>query len=38
MDSNGMVQVPLKESGFGVKVDIDYIDALTVRTEKIKLD
>jgi O-succinylbenzoate synthase len=36
MDASGMVQVPLTEPGIGVAVDVDRVDALTVRTQVIK--
>jgi O-succinylbenzoate synthase len=33
MDGDGMVDVPVKEPGIGVAVDVDRIDDLTVRRE-----
>jgi O-succinylbenzoate synthase len=36
MDASGMVQVPLAAPGIGVAVDVDRVDALTVRTQVIK--
>jgi O-succinylbenzoate synthase len=36
MDASGMVQVPLTAPGIGVAVDVDRVDALTVRTQVIK--
>ena len=34
MDEDGMVHVPLAEPGMGVAVDLDRVDALTVRREE----
>ena len=36
MDATGMVQVPLREPGIGVAVDIDRIENLTARTHVIR--
>jgi o-succinylbenzoate synthase len=36
MDATGMVQVPLREPGIGVAVDIDRIEDLTARTHVIR--
>jgi O-succinylbenzoate synthase len=35
MDSEGMVHVPLDQPGFGVDVDLDRIDDLTIRREEL---
>jgi O-succinylbenzoate synthase len=37
MDGGGMVDVPLSAPGIGVQVDRERIDALTVRTEEIRV-
>ncbi len=36
MGADGMVAVPLTEPGMGVKVDMDRVDALTVKREELK--
>lgn len=36
MDAQGMVTVPLDRPGIGVRPDVDFIDALTVRSETLR--
>lgn len=36
MDADGMVHVPLQRPGLGVSVDVERIDALTVRREELR--
>ena len=38
MDANGMVRVPRDQPGFGVAVDIERIEAITVRRETLRAD